>query len=228
MFSTAGLPVTEARSEDAAPSTCDALRLEELSGAARGEIERFIAARFRDVYGAQVHHFMPRLFGLREADGALIAAFGLRNAASGPLFLEQYLDAAVEQIVARQFGACASRDEIVEVGNLAGATPGALRLLIPSLTQSLQREGTRWIAFTGAAQLCKGFTRLGLPLHLIATANPQRLPEHERALWGSYYHRAPAVMLGDVDLGYRKLHRLSRSPASLDARLAPLARIGVP
>lgn len=214
--------------EVAPRTTADAVRLVEHRDAARTAIEHFISRRFREAYAAEVHHFMPRLFGLHQADDQLVAAFGLRDAGRERLFLEQYLDAPVEALISNAFDVDAPRAQIVEVGNLAGATPGALRRLIPALTAHLHGAGYRWIAFTGAAHLCAGFTRLGLPLCVAAPARPERLTPEERALWGRYYDRNPSVMLGDVKQGYRTLQRLARNPQALQTQLAPVARVGAP
>lgn len=203
-------------------------RLVEHAAHERAAIEAFIARRFRDAYGADVHHFMPRLFGLYDANDELIAAFGLRSARGSSLFLEQYLDEPVERLVSRHFGVNAERSDVVEVGNLAGATQGALRRLIPALTERLHAEGHRWLAFTGAAHLCNGFSRLGLPLQVMAEARPERLPLEERASWGRYYERHPSVMFGDIAQGQRTLQRLALSPRALQAQLAPIARVGAP
>lgn len=196
--------------------------------AQRASIEAFIARRFDEVYGARVHSFMPRLLGLHDHGGALIAALGLRAADREKLFLEHYLDAPVELMVERQFGQRARRGEIAEVGNLAGATPGALRQLIPALTTLLHREGFHWVAFTGAAHLCNAFSRLGLPLAVVAPARLDRLPQSERQCWGRYYDRHPSVMLGDVAEGFHSLIEESSGRRALQARLAPLARVGAP
>lgn len=210
------------------PSTGACATLVEASTDRRGALESFVAQRFFEVYGARIHAFLPRLFGAQDRRGALAAVFGLRGADQGPLFLEQYLDAPVEILVAASFGRHAGRRQIAEVGNLAGASPGALRSLIPTLTHRLQDEGYRFVAFTGSARLCNGFSRLGLPLRVVAPAPPERLPEAERALWGRYYDHQPSVMLGDVDLGVELLSALAERPAELRAQLAPLARVGAP
>lgn len=202
--------------------------IREAVGERRSDYERFIAARFAEVYGARIHQFMPRLFGLHDAEGELIAAFGLRSAADETLFLQRYLDLPADEVVAARLGAAVTRERIVEVGNLAGASPGALRQLIPALTRHLYERGDHWVLFTGSARLCNGFTRLGLPLSLLAPADPGRLPEAERALWGSYYAQQPAVMLGDVRAGYRHLQALTQSPQGLELALAAVARVGTP
>lgn len=204
------------------------LHLVEARGPQRVELERFIAARFAEVYGAQVQHFMPRLLGLADEHGQRIAAFGLRCAAEEPLFLQRYLEAPAEQVVARRRGTVVARERLVEVGNLAGASPGALRQLIPALTTYLHAEGYHWLLFTGSARLCKAFTRLGLPLELVTAADAERLPPEERELWGSYYEQQPAVMLGDIRGGYRHLQALAQSPGALGTALAPVAGLGAP
>lgn len=191
-------------------------RLEAITPGARHEVEQFIARRFHEVYAARIHAFMPSLHGLRDASGELVAAVGLRRADEGRLFLEQYLPGPVESLLADGV----SRSHIAEVGNLAGATPGALRAVIPQVTHLLHREGIRWIAFTGSARICNAFTRLGLPLRVAAPASIDCLPECERTTWGSYYDSDPAVMIGEVAAGMRLLESARR--------LDGLARIGAP
>lgn len=202
--------------------------LREAGSAERRKLERFIADRFAAVYGAELYSFMPRLYGLYDGDGQLLAAFGLRDAGDEPLFLERYLDQPVEELVEQRTGVRADRGEIAEVGNLAGASAGALRQLIPLLTRLLHRQGCRWVVFTGSARLCNGFTRLGLPLSVMAAAPIERLPPEERRHWGSYYQQSPSVMLGDVLNGRLRLEAIARSPRGLDAALAPVARVGAP
>ena len=191
-------------------------------------LERFIAERFADAYGAELRRFMPRLFGTYDADGQLHAAFGMRSAAEERLFLECYLDEPVEQMVSRQAGEPVLRQHIAEVGNLAGATPGALRELIPLLTRLLNRQSFHWVVFTGPARLCNGFSRLGLPLRVMAPAPIERLPQAERTHWGSYYRHSPSVMLGDVRKGWQHLEEMASSPRALAAALAPVAKVGAP
>ena len=62
---------------------------------ARAEVEAFIHAVFKNAYEADVTLFMPHLVALRDSNGILMAAFGLRPASEGPLFLEQYLDTLI-------------------------------------------------------------------------------------------------------------------------------------
>ena len=203
-------------------------RLVEADARLRPTLESFIASRYEQIHGARLRHFLPRLFGAVDAGGALVAAYGVRVANDGPLFLEQYLDAPIEACALARFGRRAPRSHIVEIGNLAGATPGALRSLIPAVTAWLLAEGHEFVAFTGAAPLRNAFGRLGLPLCELAAARIECLPEEQRADWGQYYAMNPAVMLGDIGAGRRLLSADTASPRDLRARLAPLAMVGAP
>lgn len=205
-----------------------ALFLHEADAATRPLYARFIAQRFAEAYGAQIHHFLPRLFGLHEASGRLIAAFGLNDAAQGSLFVQHYFNAPVLDVVRSRVGHALAPTQLVEIGNLAGATPGALRQLIPVLTRFLDDQGYAWLLFTGAARLRNGFQRLGLPLQVLAQATDSCLPQAERARWGSYYDHAPAVTLGDIRAGQAHLRKLARSSQGLDGALADVGRVGLP
>jgi hypothetical protein len=189
----------------------------------RSEHEGFVGRRFHEVYGARLYTFLPRLFGIRDASGALEAVVGMRRASDESLFLERYLSVPIEALVAARAGRAVPRMRIAEIGNLAGATPGALRAVIPEVTRLLARSGIDWIAFTGPARICNGFFRLGLPLVVAAPAAVERLPEAERQCWGTYYDHGPSVMIGEVQAG---LHLL-RGPAG-DEGLSVLAQVGAP
>lgn len=212
----------------AGPSGSTSSPIFEGQGATRQALEAFVARRFHEVYGARLYTYMPHLFGATDPHGRLVAAFGLRKASQGALFLERYLDEPIEALIRARSGEEATRDQIAEVGNLAGATPGALRSLIPRLALLLRDEGIRWVAFTGSARICNGFARLGLPLQTVAPALIDRLCEEERACWGTYYANAPSVMIGDVSAGARMVSGLAEKPGALRALMAPLGRVGIP
>ena len=184
--------------------------------AQRAALQAFVAERYAAAYDAEVQHFLPQLYSLHDRDGERLAAFGLRAAAAAPLFLETYLDQPIERILALAAGQPVARAEIVEIGNLAGRHPGALRLLIPAVAELLMRSGFRWLAFTGSQRLVNGFARLGIPLMPLAPARPERLDADARAAWCRYYDDAPTVMGGNIPAGQRRLLERqvsSRSPA---------------
>jgi len=64
-------------------------RLEPLEAPGRQATEAFIGARFALEHGARISHFLPLLLALRDAEGALQAAVGIRPALGQSLFLER-------------------------------------------------------------------------------------------------------------------------------------------
>ena len=190
--------------------------LQECAAEERPQAEAFIRDCFRAAYGANVTQFMPRLFELKTRRGELVAAFGVRCAGHSRLFLECYLDHPVEQALAQQTGSLLQRDKIVEVGNLAAIYPGAARWLIAALTIKLYQCGFEWVVFTGTRQLRNGFQKLGLHPIMLGPADIERLPEAERAQWGSYYQTKPTVMAGNIAYGYCEIKHLQRLPAPDD------------
>jgi hypothetical protein len=178
----------------------------------RAAIEAFIGERFAAQHQARIRHFMPCLLSLEDATGQLLGAVGLRCAASGPLFLEHYLDQPAEQVIAaRQVGHAPQRAQLVEVGNLAACNPGAARLLIVALTDLLVALGYRWVTFTGTLALLNSFQRLGLTPVPLGPANPACLGD-EQADWGRYYDNQPQVMAGDIYAGHQRLLQLGAYP----------------
>ena len=171
---------------------------------ARKGLEAFIAHSFLATYGATLSHFCDTLLGCRDGGGLWVAALGYSLGKDGPLFLEHYLDAPIEQAIGARAGHAIARAEIVEVGNLAAAHPGAARALIVSMTRLLHAQGLHWVAFTATASLLNSFARLRLKPGVLAEADPRRLPD-AGSRWGSYYESQPQVMFGDIRYGYAQL-----------------------
>ncbi len=184
---------------------CRDFELFEHIKADRAVAERFIGQRFAESFGSRLEAFMPRLFTLRNRDGKVCGALGLRSA-SKRLFLEQYLDQRIEQSVSARIGRSVRRQSIVEVGHFSGTYPGAVRAMIRLLTERLHAEGYEWVTFTGTASLRNAFSRLGLSPLVLQAADINRLPPEERAAWGSYYDHEPQVLVGNITEGYLALH----------------------
>lgn len=182
-----------------------AFELFEHVGADRAAVETFISQCFADNFGSRVEAFMPRLFSMRNRNGEICGAFGLRSA-NRNLFLEQYLDTPIEQTIAARVGGKVERQAIVEVGHFSGTFPGAVRAMIGLLTERLHQEGFEWVVFTGTTGLRNAFCRLGLCPLDIQAATADRLPADARAAWGSYYDYAPRVLVGNIPEGYRAMH----------------------
>src|SRR3569832_1146381 len=137
------LPPTLRSVEHAVPAAGEAagqsrFELFEHLGSNRATVEAFISQCFAESFGSRIEAFMPRLFSVRNEAGELCGAFGLRSA-SRNLFLEQYLDAPIEKVIAAHAGKRIERHVIVEVGHFSGTFPGAVRAMIALLAE----DGTR-------------------------------------------------------------------------------------
>jgi hypothetical protein len=160
----------------------------------RAQAEFFIRHVFAAAYGARLDALMPMLLAERDPEGGILAACGLRRAASAALFLETYIDRPVEQAIGVRCGAAIAREQIVEVGNLAVVPPFTARRFIASLTRHLLAGEAEWAVFTAVATLRNAFTRLGVPFLRLGAARLDALPEASRAAWGSYYDTTPEVL----------------------------------
>jgi len=160
----------------------------------RREVEQFIHDVFAKTYGANVQHFMPELVTLRDENGELVAAFGLRKADKEPLFLEQYLDAPIETVLSNRFNRTISRRQITEIGNLAVSNPRNAGVLIAHVIQHSLDIGVEWCVATAHHSLQNGLVKGGRDVFALQAADPARLDPAERQTWGSYYTNVPQVV----------------------------------
>lgn len=160
-------------------------------------VRNFIQSAFRKAYDARIDHFLPELHALHRGD-ALMAACGLRHAARETLFLEIYLDRAVEVVLAQASRQPVERARVVEVGNLSIALPGVGRHFIRHLTAHLHEQAVAWTVFTAVPALRNSFQRLGIPVTCLGPANADRIPPDARRAWGRYYDQGPLVCAVEV------------------------------
>lgn len=161
------------------------------------EASDYVAASFKRHYGATLSHFMPWLMTM-HCMGGVSGVAGLRPAATGPLFLEQYLDAPLEDMAAAK-GIAIDRARVVEIGNLVAQQRGASQLVFLILTNTLLAAGHEWLAFTATTTLRNTLKRLDFPLIEMGGASLDRLPESEREHWGRYYNASPRVVMARLD-----------------------------
>ena len=178
------------------------LHLGVCDGAARTEVEGYIAGIFQISYGAHVNEFMPLLVGLREGVD-FSAALGLRAASEGTLFCEQYLDEPVEHYVDAVFGRTTQRGRVFEMGHLVASNHGHAALLYTLVGAALYEAGVDYLLFTANRAVRISLQRNGFAGEPIAVAERRRLGTAGDD-WGSYYDSGPLVMLGDVRAAMRR------------------------
>jgi hypothetical protein len=171
----------------------------------RPAVESFIRRVFEARYGASLTTFAPVLVSLSD-DTGIVAAAGYRRADGGTLFLERYLDAPVEALLAQQAAASPARADIVEVGHLAAARAGEGRRLILQLGPHLAAQGFQWVVSTLTEELRQLFLRIGVAPLALGQADPRALGD-DAAAWGRYYAHRPVVLAGHLPQALRRLQQ---------------------
>lgn len=180
----------------APPASGIRLNLHEAGDDDRDEVEAFIAEVYARRYGATLSQFAPRLVSLRDPrTGALVAAAGYRVAGGQALFLERYLPAPVEQLIADRQGHPVARSSIVECGQLAASRAGEGRRLIHLLGLHLSQQPLDWVVSTLTQELRHLFDRLGVAPLMLGEARADAVGDDLPA-WGSYYEHHPVVLAG--------------------------------
>ena len=181
----------------------------------RDAVENFITDIYARSYGAHIHVHYPILMSVRDEHGQILAATGFRSAVNETLFLEQYLDAPVEQTLDSQ------RAQIVEIGNLASDGGGASLYLFAALAAYLNYQGFTQAVATSTDFLERRFRQMGLQPKRHAKADPSLLL-CDGENWGTYYDAQPHVISGSVKHGYKRLQKqLGAHYTDYRARLFP-------
>ena len=186
----------------------------------RSAVERYIEARFSLAFGARVTEHFPLLIALFGRAGEVRAACGVRFADDRALFLEQYLDAAVEIALSDALDAEVSRVEIVEIGSLAASSSVAAVSLFAFLTDWLAETQGRTLAVaTLRPEVSALLERAGCSLVAIGTASPARLRDGDHD-WGAYYERGAFVFAGAIQKGAALGRRPSTSARPVSSELS--------
>jgi hypothetical protein len=172
---------------------------------ARAELEAYVRDRFAAKHGANVRSFMPTLLSFRNRHGELRGVAGIRSAGESPLYLEHYLDQPIERLVTASLSARdgvhpaatrpVRRDEIVEVGNLAGTNCRAAVRMVAQLPAYLMSRRYSWIVFTATSSVRQILAGFGAPLIELGRADPARVAAAPDG-WGRYYETDPRLFAG--------------------------------
>lgn len=165
--------------------------------------------KYRQCYDADISPTYSR-WHLRKTGAGHGALLGWRSAAEGKLFLESYLDEPVDQLLSHAWDRPVGRDDIVEIGSFAADNCIAMVHLWSEAAQALSGKGVVAVA-TLTRPLRRMFSRIGLPVTELASADPERLG-HEAQQWGSYYAQDPRICAGLIGDGQMALSNFLKRP----------------
>lgn len=168
------------------------------------EIKALIEDVFYRAYKAKIKVGFPNLVAVIGENKTVYSAVGFRDAKNCDLFLEQYLDDKIENIISKLHDEKITRDQIVEIGSLASNKKGMSKFLYIAIAAYLSSKKYRYVVATGTSYLQKYFKKAGLKPVIIADASRVRLKD-QSVDWGSYYDSDPKVMVLGVARGYRVL-----------------------
>lgn len=163
----------------------------------RKAAEHCVRVKFQSTYGAELDTFLPYMLTMHCA-GQITGVAGINSAASGPLFLEQYLDEPLQSRIETLVGQAPKRSSIVEIGNLVSATNGGSLAIFIVLASALAACGYEHMVFTATRKLRNRFERLGFEFQYLADAELDCLPDTSAGSWGSYYDNEPQVVIGSA------------------------------
>lgn len=173
----------------------------------RLKVEKFIEAQFSKSYDANIKRHFPMLMSVQDGDSNILAALGFRPAQNEALFLEQYLDGSVENVLSDHFGHDIARKDIVEIGSLASTTSGASIFLFIALNAWLEQQGYKMAIITATHHLKRFFSTLKLDFIQLDQADPDRLPDQGKS-WGNYYETCPRVLAGSISQTQSRMNKM--------------------
>lgn len=172
----------------------------------RKKVEEFSKNIYRRFYGADLITFPKEFLAITHPSKGITSCLGINYGKDSTLFLEQYLDAPIEEEVTSMTGREVKREDIVEIGTLAVRSKISCRMIIAALVGHLVKKEKKYLVFTGVKTLRNTLTRLGIPFTTLTTARADRVKDNSK--WGSYYEAAPEVVLIDINAGTNALKGL--------------------
>lgn len=167
-------------------------------------IIEYVHERYEKAFAANLNSYMPHFMALMDKDHSVKSLCGYREAKSGPLFLENYLDSPVEALLTQSFETEIRRDSIIEFGQLASFSRGISAYHFLLMTEALVELGYEWCIFTATDVLHALITHMGLETHLIAYADASRVSNATK-IWGHYYEHNPRIVAGNIKYGAKAL-----------------------
>lgn len=129
--------------------------------------------------------------------GVITAVAGIRAASGSKLFLEQYLDAPVEEVVSSVQGKTIARRQLVELGAFTALDRTWALALMNELPALLARRQFTHLVCTANRSIRLCLRVQGIHARVIASASQDLLTKQDEN-WGKYYQHDPLVLMGSI------------------------------
>ncbi len=173
----------------------------------RPALEAYIRRQFSSTYGATVTGFLPVLSSMLCQEN-ISAVVGIRPAGDSNLFIEQYLNKPVEQVLNDTIPSNIIRQDIVEIGNLSATRRSTTLFFFILQVTMLHKAGFKWAVCAATDQVEQIMHKLNFATLDLGPADPARLGD-KATHWGQYYETKPTVRAVDIAA---TVDRLRQSP----------------
>lgn len=162
-----------------------------------------IQSEYRKHFKCELKNLAPTTVSLL-AGNDLVAATGYRDASREPLYLEQYLDLPIEQLISKDAEQSINRSQIVEIGGFALGSAEYVLPFMFQLAPLFNQLGYRWATCTVTRTIKRYLDKLGVESIFLAKADSARVSGPKDA-WGTYYDHQPVVLAGNIQTVVDKL-----------------------
>lgn len=198
------------------------LRLVEARNRRRDPAQRFIADAYHKAFHARITSFYPSIVVLEDREEAMCGAVGARSAHDQDLFLEQYLERPVTDLISLHTQRKIDRFGVVEMGNLSVLRPAFTYLYMSLIGTWLESFGVEWLVFALTRTLRCLFRRAGVGMIEICEARSGCLGE-EASDWGRYFDHQPVVVAMELEPALRQFNRFHPVHRNCNAPMSSVA-----
>jgi hypothetical protein len=168
---------------------------------------RFSAREYRRHFDCELRDFYPAYFCLSKGS-RLLAVCGYR-VGNEALFLEQYLDQPIENLLDAGRACPIPRQAIVEIGGFALRGHAVALPFMVRLAPAFRALGFSHAVCTATLPIRRCLRSLGVPTQVLGRADPSRLA-HSSSNWGKYYAMRPSVISGSIDSAMDRIEALEQ------------------
>ncbi len=154
------------------------------------------SAQYHQHFNCELREAYPAYLCLLRRD-QVVATCGVRSAVT-TLFLQQYLDTEVTQMLSDRLGQTILPGHLVELGAFSVRKRSLALPFMATLVPALTDLGFTHAVATATLPVRRCLRNLGIPTVTLGAASKEAL-SRPTSEWGSYYQMRPAVIAGAIE-----------------------------